>query len=410
MKRVVVTGMGIVCPVGNNLRESWAAILRGETGVDYITSFDTTDFPVKIAAEVKNFDPKVTMDSKEVRRSTRFVQLAMAAAQEAIFDSGVDLDFGSDRNGCSVGVGMGSLEDIEKNATLLEQKGPKSISPFFIPFIIPNMAAGSISQRFNLKGPAMCPTTACASGTHAIGEAYRYIQSGYADLMVCGGVESVISPLGVAAFSAMKALSKRNDSPKTASRPFDLDRDGFVLGEGAGILILEEYSKAMARGARIYAEMVGYGLSCDAYHITAPAPDGEGGQRSMAIAIKSGEIPIGQVDYINAHGTSTRLNDQYESIAIREVFKQYSKDISVSSTKGATGHCIGGAGGVEAIFTVMAIKHGVIPPTINYSTPDPECFLDYTPNQPKERSIRYGISNSFGFGGVNGTVAFKSFI
>lgn len=409
MKQVVITGIGAVTPVGNDLNESWNGILEGRTGVDRITLFDPGDSPVKIAAEVKGFEPKLVMNQKQIRQSTRFVQLALAGAQQAIMDSGLDTEMTSDRFGCVVGVGLGALNDIEENSYLLRDYGVKKISPYFIPMAIPNMAAGYISQRFNLRGPSCCIATACASGTHAVGEAFRYIQNNMADVMVCGGAESVISPLGIASFAVMKALSRRNDDPQRASRPFDRDRDGFILGEGSGILILEELEHAKNRGAKIYARVAGYGLSSDAYHITAPAPDAEGGKRSMKMALDDAGIDPIDIDYINAHGTSTKLNDQYESTAIANLFGAHTKNLAISSTKGSTGHCIGAAGGIEAALCACAIQHSVIPPTINYQTPDPDCPLNYTPNEPRQRKIRFALSNSFGFGGANATIIVQRF-
>ncbi|MBF0441102.1 MAG: beta-ketoacyl-ACP synthase II [Oligoflexales bacterium] len=409
MKRVVITGVGTVCPVGLSTMESWDAILAGKCGVGLISLFDPEDLPVKIAAEVKNFNPVLAMDVKEAGRTTRFIQLAVSAANEAVLDSGFDFESNCERHGSSIGVGMGALSYIEDNVKILIEKGAKRVSPFFIPMVIPNMAAGFITVKYHLCGPSLCPATACASGSHAIGEGYRYIVSDLADVMVCGGAESVLSPVGLAGFASMKALSRRNDSPETASRPFDLDRDGFVMGEGAGILVLEELDHALRRGAKIYAEMVGYGITCDAYHITAPSPDGYGGKRCMLQAMESGGIGLEDVGYINAHGTSTKLNDKLESAAIESIFKEKVKNVSISSTKGATGHCIGAAGAIEAIFSILAIRDRIVPPTINYETRDPECRLDYTPNFPREKNIEISLSNSFGFGGVNATLAFKKY-
>jgi 3-oxoacyl-[acyl-carrier-protein] synthase II len=374
-----------------------------------IESFDPAEMRVQIAAEVRDWDPSPFFDAKELRRLSRFIQFAVGAADEAIKDAGLVIDDEPDRFGCSIGVGMGSLEMIEDSTRVLDQKGEKRLSPFFIPYTIPNMASGVVTIRYNLRGPNICHTTACASGTHAVGEAYRLIQDGYADGMVCGGAESVISKLGIGSFTALKALSQRNDAPEMASRPFDNDRDGFVMGEGAGVLVLEDLERARKRGAKIYAEVIGYGLSGDAYHITAPPPAGEGGQRAMQMALTRAQINPEQVDYINAHGTSTKLNDQYESEAIEKVFGSHAKDLHVSSTKGVTGHCIGAAGGIEAIYTTLAVHHNVIPPTANYQNPDPACKLNYTPNQAVEKRINVAISNSFGFGGTNATIAIKSF-
>jgi 3-oxoacyl-[acyl-carrier-protein] synthase II len=314
---------------------------------------------------------------------------------------------GRERWGTSIGVGIGGIEEIENATILLKESGPRRISPFFMPYVISNMAAGVVSRLNGLKGPNICTTTACTSGTHGVGEAWLYIRSGMADVMVCGGSESAISRLSVAAFASMKALSTNNDHPEEASRPFDLNRDGFVMGEGSGVLVLEELEHAKKRGARIYAEMVGYGMSADAHHITAPSPEGEGAQRCMRGALDIGKVPLDQVDYINAHGTSTELNDKYESAAIGHVFGDKARGISISSTKGVTGHCLGAAGGIEAVFTALTIHHSLVPPTANLRTPDPSCPLDYTPLKPKERKIRYAMSNSFGFGGTNGTIVLK---
>jgi 3-oxoacyl-[acyl-carrier-protein] synthase II len=415
MRRVVVTGLGMVAPCGVGTRAAWEAALAAKSGVGPITRFDPADLSVKIAAEVKDFSVGDALEAKEARRTTRFVQFAVVAAREALLDARLAVDPEAppsperERYGVSIGVGMGAIEEIEANTLILKESGPRRVSPFFMPYTISNMAAGVVSRIGALRGPNVCTTTACTSGTHGVGEAFLYIRAGMADVMVAGGAESAISKLSVAAFAAMKALSTNNESPSEASRPFDKNRDGFVMGEGAGIVVLEELEHAKKRGATIYAEMVGYGMSGDAHHITAPAPEGEGAQRCMRQAIATGNIPLDQVDYINAHGTSTELNDKYESAAIGKVFGPHAARVSVSSTKGVTGHCLGAAGGIEAVFTVMAIHEGVVPPTANLKTPDPECPLDYTPLVPKKRLIRYALSNSFGFGGTNGTVAFKRF-
>ena len=410
MRRVVVTGLGMIAPTGNDVHDAWKAALKGESAVRKITAFDPTEHSVQIAAEVKDFDIGDLLDAKEARRASRFVQFAVAAAHEAITDAGFDYSKDDQfRYGCAIGAGLGSLEDIEKNTMILQQQGPRKISPFFIVYTIPNMASGVVSRNYKLKGPNMCTTTACASGTHAIGEAFLYITQGMADLMVAGGTESAISPLGIASFAAMKALSTNNECPEEASRPFDLHRDGFVMGEGSGVIVMEELEHAKKRGAKIYAEMVGYGLSGDAYHVTAPAPDGQGAKRCIQGALEMGKIPLTEVDYINAHGTSTKLNDALESQAIAQIFGPHASKISISSTKGVTGHLLGGAGGVEAAYTILSIYHSLIPPTANLRTPDPECPLDYTPIKPRERKIKYALSNSFGFGGTNAAIAFKSF-
>ncbi len=409
MRRVAITGLGLVAPTGNDVNTAWQAALAARSGVDKISLFDAKEFAVQIAAEVRGYDPAPYFDAKELGRTTPFVKFAAGAAHQAIADSGLDCENSDTTHwGCAVGVGLGGLRDIEESSYTLRDKGPRRVSPFFLPYAIPNMAAGVVSKYHHLKGPNICTTTACSSGTHAVGEAFLYIAMGLADVMVAGGAESSISPLGVAAFASMRALSTRNDDPKTASRPFDKERDGFVIGEGAGLLVLEEWEMASKRGARIYGEVVGYGLSGDAYHITAPAPEGEGGQRCMRLALKSARINPEQIDYINAHGTSTPMNDHYESTAIGKVFGAHAKTLSISSTKGVTGHCLGAAGGIEAVYTALAVHHKLVPPTANYQNPDPECPWDYTPNTPRERTIKYALSNSFGFGGTNATIAIKS--
>ncbi len=409
MRRVVVTGLGMVAPTGNSVRDSWEAATAGRSGIGRITLHDPSAYKVQIAGEVKNLSGAGVIDPKDERRLSRFVLFATMAAEEAIRDSGLAVESAPHRYGCIIGVGMGGIQDIETNALLLAEKGEKRISPFFIPFAIPNMAAGYVSLKYGLKGPNMCTATACASGTHAVGEAFEGIKRGDADAFVCGGAESAISPLGIASFAALKALSARNDSPETASRPFDKDRDGFVMGEGAGILVLEELSHAQKRGAKIYAELVGYGASGDAYHITAPPERGEGGRRAMEQALKSASLNPQDVDYINAHGTSTSLNDRYESEAIMDLFGDHAHRLLISSTKGVTGHCLGAAGGIEAVFTALTVARSIIPPTANYETPDPECPLNYVPRAAIERKVGVALSNSFGFGGTNATIAMKRF-
>ena len=408
MRRVVVTGLGLVTPCGNDVETTWDAVIHARSGIARIAKFDASDLSVQIAAEVKDLDASAVFDVKEARRTSRFVQLAAVASREAYADAGLaEHPLNRDRWGVSIGVGMGGIEGIEESTIILLEQGPRRVSPFFMPYTIANMGAGVVSRLLDMRGPNICTTTACTSGTHGVGEAFLYIRNNMADLMVAGGAESAISRLSIAAFASMKALSTNNDNPQEASRPFDFNRDGFVMGEGAGILVLEEYEHAKRRGAKIYAELVGYGMSGDAHHITAPAPDGEGAQRCMRMALEVGGIALDQVDYINAHGTSTGLNDKYESAAIAKVFGAQASKMSVSSTKGVTGHCLGAAGGIEAVLTVMAMHKSVIPPTANLRTPDPECPLDYTPLKARERSLRYALSNSFGFGGTNGTVAFK---
>jgi 3-oxoacyl-[acyl-carrier-protein] synthase II len=409
-RRVVVTGMGMVSPLAIGVEETWQALIQGKSGVARITKFDATGFDTQIAAEVKNFAPENFMDKKEIRRMDIFIQYAMAAAAMAVEDAQLKITpANADRVGVVVGAGLGGLTTIEAFHKVLLEKGPGRISPFFIPMLIVNEAPGQISMRFGAKGPNTSAVTACATGNHNIGDAWRIIQRGDADAVIAGGVEATITPLAVAGFNAMKALSTRNAEPEKASRPFDKDRDGFVIGEGSGIIILEELQQALDRGAKIYAEIIGYGLTGDAYHITAPAPDGEGAARCMAMALKSGGIEPGEVDYINAHGTSTDYNDLYETMAIKTVFKEHAKKLAVSSTKSMIGHLLGGAGGVEAIFTILTIYRGIIPPTINYETPDPGCDLDYVPNVARKAAVRVALSNSFGFGGTNAVLAFKKF-
>ena len=409
-RRVVVTGMGMVSPLAIGVEETWQALIQGKSGVARITKFDPTGFDTQIAAEVKNFAPENFMDKKDVRRTDIFIQYAIAAADMALKDAQLKITpANADRVGVVVGAGLGGLTTIENFHKILLEKGPGRISPFFIPMLIVNEAPGQISIRFGAKGPNTSAVTACATGNHNIGDAWRIIQRGDADAVIAGGVEATITPLAVAGFNAMKALSTRNAEPEKASRPFDKDRDGFVMGEGSGIIILEELQGALDRGARIYAEIIGYGLTGDAYHITAPAPDGEGAARCMAMALKTAGIEPAEVDYINAHGTSTDYNDLYETMAIKTVFKEHAKKLAVSSTKSMIGHLLGGAGGVEAIFTILTISRGIIPPTINYQTPDPGCDLDYVPNVARKASVQVALSNSFGFGGTNAVLAFKKF-
>lgn len=409
-RRVVVTGMGMVSPLGTSVEKSWQALIQGKSGVGRITKFDPTGFDTQIAAEVKGFVPENFIDKKEIKRMDIFIQYAMAAAVMAMEDSQLKITpANADRVGVVVGAGLGGLTTIETFHKILMERGPGRISPFFIPSLIVNEAPGQISMRFGAKGPNTSVVTACATGNHNIGDAWRIIQRADADAVIAGGVEATVTPLAVSGFNAMKALSTRNQEPERASRPFDKDRDGFVMGEGAGIIVLEELGLALDRGAKIYAEIIGYGLSGDAYHITAPAPDGEGAARSMQMALKDSGIPPEEVDYINAHGTSTYYNDIYETLAIKTVFKEHAKKLPISSTKSMTGHLLGGAGGVESIFTILTIFEGIMPPTINYETPDPECDLDYVPNQARKGSVRVALSNSFGFGGTNAVLAFKRF-
>uniref|UniRef100_A0A831U1G9 3-oxoacyl-[acyl-carrier-protein] synthase 2 n=1 Tax=Geobacter metallireducens TaxID=28232 RepID=A0A831U1G9_GEOME len=408
MRRVVVTGVGAVSPLGTGNGKNWDALVSGRSGIDLITRFDASDLPVKIAGEVKDFNPEDFIEKKEVKKMDLFIQYALAAAQFAMEDSGLQItDENAERVGVVVGAGLGGLPTIEKYHAAMLEGGYKKISPFFIPMLIINLAPGHISIKFGAKGPNLSSVSACATGTHSIGDAYHMIKRGDADAMIAGGTESTVTPLGIGGFAVMKALSTRNDDPKGASRPFEKNRDGFVLAEGAGIVILEEYEAARKRGAKIYAEVVGYGLSGDAYHLTAPAPEGEGAARCMKMALNNAGINPEQVDYINAHGTSTPFNDYYESLAVKSVFGHHAKKVMVSSTKSMTGHLLGAAGGVEAVFTLMAMDKGVVPPTINYREQDPECDLDYVPNTARDAKITYALSNNFGFGGTNATLLFK---
>jgi 3-oxoacyl-[acyl-carrier-protein] synthase II len=409
-RRVVVTGLGMVSPLGTGVEKSWQALLQGKSGVGKITKFDPTGFDTQIAAEVKDFVPENFIDKKEMKRMDIFIQYAMAAAVMAMEDAQLKITpADAHRVGVVVGAGLGGLTTIEAFHKTLMERGPGRISPFFIPMLIVNEAPGQISMRFGAKGPNASVVTACATGNHNIGDAWRMIQREDADAIIAGGVEATITPLAVSGFNAMKALSTRNGEPEKASRPFDKNRDGFVMGEGSGIIILEELTRALDRGAKIYAEIVGYGLTGDAYHITAPSPDGEGAARCMQMALSSGGIAPEEVDYINAHGTSTYYNDIYETIAIKTVFKEHAQKVPISSTKSMTGHLLGGAGGVEAIFTILTLCQGIIPPTINYETPDPDCNLDYVPNVARKADVRLALTNSFGFGGTNAVLAFKRF-
>jgi len=409
-RRVVVTGVGMISPLGLDVQSSWKAILEGKSGVGHITHFDATGYPVRIAAEVKGFEPTKYIEQKEVKKMDRFIHFAIAATEMALADSGLKVTpDNSERIGIVIGSGMGGLPAIEYYHRMLLEKGWKRVSPFFIPMVIINLAAGQISIRFGIKGPNLAVTTACATGNHSIGEAFRMIQYGDADVMIAGGAEAVITPMAVSGFAIMRALSTRNDEPEKASRPFDIDRDGFVIGEGSGILILEELEHALKRGAKIYAELVGYGMSSDAYHITAPAPEGEGGARCMKMALNDAGVKPELIDYINAHGTSTKYGDELETQAIKTVFGEHAYKLCVSSTKSMTGHLLGAAGGVEAIFTVLSIYEDIIPPTINLDNPDPECDLDYVPYKPRKKEVNYAMTNSFGFGGANASLVFRKF-
>ena len=409
-KRVVVTGMGMVSPLGIGVKENWEAICQGKSGIGPITRFDITDFPSKIAGEVKGFNPEDYVDKKETKKMDIFIHYALASGMMALKDSQLKIDeSNADRVGVLVGAGLGGLSTIEKYHTILLEQGPKKISPFFIPMLIVNLAPGQISIYFGARGPNSSVVTACATGNHSIGEAARIIQRGDADAMIAGGAESTITPLAVGGFSSMRALSTRNSEPERASRPFEKDREGFVIAEGAGLLVLEELEHARKRGAPIHAEIIGFGCNGDAYHISAPSPNGIGAARCMEVAMKDAKINYTDIDYINAHGTSTPLNDMSETMAMKTVFKERAKKMPVSSTKSMTGHLLGAAGGVEAVYSILAIKHGIIPPTINYETPDPECDLDYVPNVPREAKVRTVMSNSFGFGGTNATLIFREF-
>jgi 3-oxoacyl-[acyl-carrier-protein] synthase II len=408
-RRVVVTGLGLVSPVGIGVEESWAALTAGKSGVAPITLFDASTFPTRIAAEVKGFDPSKFMDRKEVRRNDRFIHFALAAADMAVKDAGLDMaKEDPERVGCIVGAGLGGLGTIEDEHKTLLEKGVKKIGPFFIPALIVNLAPGQISLKYGMKGPNFSPVSACATGNHSIGDAMMYIERGMADVIVTGGAEATITPLGIGGFCAARALSERNDAPEKASRPFDKGRDGFVAGEGSGILVVEEYEHARRRGARIYAEVVGYGASADANHITSPAPEGEGGQRAMRMALRDAGVSPDQVGYVNTHGTSTPQGDVAECQAINKVFGAHAKNgLAVSSTKSMTGHLLGAAGGLEAVVTVLAIARGVLPPTINVDEQDPACELDVIPNVARQKRVDVAMSNSFGFGGTNAVVVFK---
>lgn len=409
-KRVVVTGLGVVSPIGNNLNLFWENLISGKSGVDYITRFNAEDMPSKIAAEVKSFNPENYIDKKLSRRLDRNTQFAVAAASMAVEDAQINIDsIDKDRVGVILGCGVGGIETFEDQMITLKEKGPRRISPFFIPMMIANMAAGQVAMTFGARGINETIVTACASGTNAIGEAFRAVQRGEADIVLSGGTEASITPLAVSGFCSMKALSTNNENPAEASRPFDKNRDGFVIGEGSGILVLEELEHALNRNAKIYAEIVGYGASCDAYHMTAPDPEGSGAALAMQRAICDADIFANDIDYINAHGTSTEYNDKFETKAIKKVFTENSYNIAISSTKSMTGHLLGAAGGVEGAIIALAIKNGVVPPTINQSEKDPECDLNYVPNISIEKEINYAMSNSFGFGGHNGVIIMKKY-
>lgn len=407
-RKVVVTGIGMVSPVGIGNDASWEALIAGRSGIGPVTRFDATGFDCRIAGEVKGFDPSNWIEKKEIKKSDTFIHYAIAAAQMAVDDANLTISpEESERAGVIIGSGIGGLPLIEDMHKKMLERGPGRISPFFIPGLIVNLAAGHVSIRFGARGPNSAPATACATGAHAIGDSFKVIERGDADIMISGGAEAVIAPLALGGFAAMKALSTRNDEPERASRPWDVDRDGFVMGEGAGIVILEEYEHAKRRGATIYCQLSGYGMTADAYHITSPAEDGDGMKRVMERAIADAGIDRDEVDYINAHGTSTLYGDRAETLAIRKVFGDHAYEMAVSSTKSMTGHLLGAAGGLEAAITARAMRDGVLPPTINLENRDPECDLDYVPNEARKKQLRHAISNSFGFGGTNATLLFS---
>jgi 3-oxoacyl-[acyl-carrier-protein] synthase II len=401
----------MITPVGIGVDSSWNNLIEGRPGIGKITQFDASAFPTQIAGEVQGFNPEDYIELKEIKKMERFIHFSVAAATMAVNDAGLKItDKTADRTGVIVGSGIGGLHAIEHYHSVFLEKGPRRISPFFIPMLIVNLASGQISIKFGAKGPNSAVATACATGSHSIGDAFRIIQRGEADAMIAGGTEAVITPLGIGGFNAMKALSIRNNEPEKASRPFDAERDGFVMGEGAGIVILEDLETAENRGARIYAEIVGYGMTADAYHITAPSPGGEGAAKCMEMALKDGGANPSEINYINAHGTSTKYGDEIETTAIKTVFGEYARKVSVSSTKSMTGHLLGAAGGVEAVVTILGIYNDIVPPTINLDNPDPECDLDYVPHKARKMTVNYGLTNSFGFGGTNACLLFKKFI
>jgi 3-oxoacyl-[acyl-carrier-protein] synthase II len=409
-KRVVITGLGAVTPLGIGVDIFWKSLLEGKSGIARITRFDPSDYATQIAGEVKDFDPTQYIDKKEAKRMDRCTQFAIAASKMALDDSGLDLeqeDLG--RIGTIIGTGIGGMDTLHDQYKTLFEKGPGRISPFFVPMMIANMPAGQTSITFGLQGPCSCVVTACATGTNSIGDAFKIIQRGDADVMVAGGTEAAVSPAAVAGFCAMKAMSTRNSEPEKASRPFDKDRDGFIMGEGAGVIVIESLEHAIARGARIYAEIAGYGTNADAFHITAPAPEGAQAAKCMAMALADAGIKPEEVDYINAHGTSTPLNDKNETLAIKSLFGNHAKNVSVSSIKSMTGHLLGAAGGIEAVATALTLVNDIMPPTINYDNPDPELDLDYVPNHAREKKVRVALSNSFGFGGHNATILVKKY-
>jgi 3-oxoacyl-[acyl-carrier-protein] synthase II len=408
--RVVITGLGVVSPIGNDINTFWNNLIAGTSGVGPITRFDASEFPTRIAAEVKDFDPLNYIDKKEARRTDRFIQFAIASSKMALAHAGIDMaKEDPTRVGVYIGSGIGGLNTLEEQHRTLLDRGPKRVSPFFIPMMIANMASGQVSISIGAKGPSSSAVSACATGTHSIGDAFKILQRGDADVMIAGGTESTITPLAFAGFSSMGALSRRNDEPQKASRPFDAERDGFVMGEGSGVLVMETLEHALKRGADIIAEVVGYGMTGDAYHLTSPAPEGEGAKRSMMMAMRDAGLKPEDIDYINAHGTSTDLNDKFETMAIKGAFGEHAYKLAISSNKSMIGHLLGAAGGVEAVATALTLKHQIIPPTINYEQPDPECDLDYVPNEARKAVVRAALSNSLGFGGHNATIALKRY-
>ena len=411
VKRVVVTGVGAVTPIGNTPAEYWKGLLSGRNGIGPISLFDASQHKCRIAGEVKGFDPQQYLDGKEIKRMDRFAQFAVAASMQALADASFTInELNAEQVGVIIGSGVGGIKVLEDQQTVYLTKGPDRCSPFMVPMMISNMAAGLAAIHTGAKGPNSCPVTACAAGSNAVGDAFRLIQRGFAQAMICGGAEAAVTPLSVAGFASARALSTRNDDPAHASRPFDRDRDGFVMGEGSGILLLEELEHAKSRGARIYAEIVGYGLTCDAYHMTSPAPAGEGAARAMQLALKDANLNPDRISYVNAHGTSTAANDVNETAAIKTALGEAAYKIAISSTKSMTGHLLGGSGGIEAVATVLAIANDSIPPTINLDNPDPECDLDYVPHSSRAQKVEVALSNSFGFGGHNVTLAFKKYV
>lgn len=408
-QRVVVTGMGVMTSLGNDLEQFWGNLMEGKSGVSHVEAFDVSEYPTRIAAEIKGFNPELYADKKEARKMDRFVQFAVAASKKAVEDSGLNIGENADpeRVGVMIGSGIGGLGTWEDQHNILLEKGPKRVSPFFIPMMIANMASGQVSMATGAKGPNSTAVTACATGTHSIGDSYKMIQRGDADVMLCGGAEATIRPTGMAGFCAMRAMSVRNDEPEKASRPFDVDRDGFVMGEGSGVLVLESLEHAQQRGARIYAEVIGYGMSGDAHHMTEPDPDGAA--RCMTRALKDAGLAPEDIDYINAHGTSTPVGDRSETLAVKKAFGDYAYKVAISSTKSMTGHLLGAAGGVEAVILGLTISNGIIAPTINLDNQDPECDLDYVPNKPRKANVRTALSNSFGFGGHNATIVMRAY-